>query len=110
MKTFLAALLLPLLVEAAPTPAPSDQANPPFSVMAIRSGSTIHYRQMNAAGLKFWLGGSTSSYCPITVGSNCPPGNQTVFTTNGNAMVCDMTPFNSSDNDDILTSMINAGC
>ncbi|KAJ5584720.1 uncharacterized protein N7459_004520 [Penicillium hispanicum] len=86
MKAFLASLALPLLAAAAPAPAPSGQANPPFTVMSIRSASPIHYLQMNAAGQKFWLGGSTSSYCPTNVGAGCPPGNQTVFAPGGNAM------------------------
>ncbi|KAJ5670794.1 uncharacterized protein N7477_006157 [Penicillium maclennaniae] len=72
MKTFIASLALPLLAAAAPT-MQTREANPPFSVMAIRSGSPIHYSQMNAAGQKFYLGGQTSSYCPDLEGLTCPP-------------------------------------
>lgn len=81
MKFTLTALALPLLASAAPAPA----ANPPFTVMAARSASPIHYLQLNAAGQKFWLGGSTASYCPSQV-QNCPPGNQTVFAPGGSAL------------------------
>ncbi|OGM45715.1 IgE-binding protein [Aspergillus bombycis] len=70
-------LLLPLLAAAAPT-APE---NPPFNVMATRSASPIHFLPMTASGQKFYLGGETTSYCPISEG--CPPGNQTVFAPGG---------------------------
>lgn len=110
MKAFLASLALPLLAATAPAPAPSDQANPPFTVMAIRSASPIHYRQMNGAGQRFWLGGSTSSYCPTNVGINCPPGNQTVFTANGNAMVCDTVQHDPLDNNSNNNTHDNVGC
>ncbi|KAJ5280599.1 hypothetical protein N7478_005971 [Penicillium angulare] len=88
MKAVIASIALPLLAAAAPAPAPTAPAsNPPnFGVMAIHSGSPIHYAQMNAAGQKFWLGGSTSSYCPSVDGIVCPSGNQTVFAAGGNAM------------------------
>lgn len=85
MKAFIASLALPLLAAAAPA-VKAPEANPPFTVMAIRSASPIHYMQMNAAGQKFWLGGQTSSYCPTMV-SDCPPGNQTVFAAGGSALV-----------------------
>ncbi|KNG87036.1 IgE-binding protein [Aspergillus nomiae NRRL 13137] len=73
-------LLLPLLAAAAPV-APE---NPPFSVMATRSASPIHFLPMTASGQKFYLGGETTSYCPI--GEGCPPGNQTVFAPGGYGM------------------------
>ncbi|OQE28377.1 hypothetical protein PENSTE_c003G04326 [Penicillium steckii] len=81
MKSFFA-LALPLLAAAAPV----EQANPNFSVMAVRSASPIHYTQLNAAGQKFWLGGKTSSYCPHIDGLECPAGNQTVLASGGNAL------------------------
>lgn len=89
MKFTFASLALPLLAAAAPAPAPAPApaANPPFSVMAARSGSPIHYMQMNAAGQKFYLGGKTSSYCPSPTVEHCPPGNQTVFSPGGNSLV-----------------------
>jgi len=36
---------------------------------------------MNAAGQRFWLGGTTASYCPDQVAQTgaCPPGNVTAF-------------------------------
>lgn len=88
MKLTFASLALPLLAAAIPAPAPSAPAsNPPFSVMAARSASPIHYLQLNAAGQKFYLGGKTSSYCPGTVVDHCPPGNETVFAPGGNSLV-----------------------
>ena len=81
MKFTLTALALPLIAAAAPAP----PANPPFTVMAARSASPIHYLQLNAAGQKFWLGGNTASYCPSQV-KDCPAGNQTVFAPGGTSM------------------------
>jgi hypothetical protein len=82
MKVSLAlSLLLPLLAAAAPT-APE---NPPFGVMAGRSASPIHLLAMNAAGQKFWLGGETTSYCPLPEG--CPAGTSTVFSPGGYGLV-----------------------
>ncbi|KAJ5542862.1 hypothetical protein N7535_005285 [Penicillium sp. DV-2018c] len=79
--------LLPLLAAATPTTQSADaDANPPFSVMAVRSASPIHFLQLNAAGQKFWLGGETTTYCPDTVGQDCPPGKQTVLAPGGGAL------------------------
>jgi hypothetical protein len=92
MKLTTTTLALPLLAAAAPTTQPAP-ANPPFSVMAIRSGSPIHYSQLNAAGQKFWLGGETATYCPEVV-PNCPPGTQTVLAPGGGSLVSRETyPF-----------------
>lgn len=84
-------LSLPLLAAALPATPPASNPPPNFSVMAIRSASPIHYLQMNAAGQKFYLGGSTASYCPSQV-PHCPPGNQTVFTPNGASLVSPTQP------------------
>lgn len=84
MKSFFA-LALPVL--AAAVPVERAEANPNFSVMAVRSASPIHYMQLNAAGQKFWLGGKTSSYCPHIEGLECPAGNQTVLASGGNSLV-----------------------
>lgn len=91
MKGLLASLVLPLLVAAAPIEE-VHQAHPPFTVMALRSGSPIHFLTMNARDQRFWLGGKTSSYCPTGVVPKCPPGNETVFVANGNALVSHMSP------------------
>ncbi|KAJ5385888.1 hypothetical protein N7509_008429 [Penicillium cosmopolitanum] len=89
MKSFFA-LALPLLAAAAPAPITEPRAdadaNPNFSVMAVRSASPIHYTQLNAAGQKFWLGGNTASYCPHIEGLECPPGNQTVLAPGGGSL------------------------
>lgn len=83
---FIASLALPFLAAAAPVS--QTKANPPFSVMATRSGSPIHFLSLNAAGQKFWLGGETASYCPSQV-TDCPPGTQTVFAPGGSSLVSD---------------------
>ncbi len=53
----------------------------PITVVSVRSGSAIDYLRMNAAGLRFYLGGDTLSYCPSQVDQigACPAGNETVF-------------------------------
>ncbi|KAL4948971.1 hypothetical protein BDW69DRAFT_84457 [Aspergillus filifer] len=85
MKLALASAL-PLLAAALPAATSNSQAEQPaaFTVMAARSASPIHFLQMNAAGQSFWLGGETSSYCPLQ--SGCPPGNQTVLAGNGGSL------------------------
>jgi hypothetical protein len=53
-----------------------------FSVSAARFGSEIHLLPINAAGLRFYLGGNTVSYCPDSVMNStigCPPGTTTVI-------------------------------
>ncbi|KAK5061323.1 hypothetical protein LTR84_007865 [Exophiala bonariae] len=61
----------------------SSQSRPtlPFSAVAIRSGSPIHFLPINAADFRFWLGGQTKSYCPKLVQDlgDCPPGDLTAF-------------------------------
>jgi hypothetical protein len=59
------------------TPAPSSGY---FGVISARSASPIHLMPLTARGGKFYLGGGPpSSYCPESVGSGCPAGNDTVF-------------------------------
>lgn len=60
-----------------------------LTVIAARSASPIHLAPMNAAGLRFYLGGQTLSYCPSVVDDEgaCPTGNETAFG------LCDMVNF-----------------
>ncbi|OCT54605.1 hypothetical protein CLCR_03078 [Cladophialophora carrionii] len=60
---------------------PLTQPTSWLTVTAARSGSEIHLLPMNAAGLRFWLGGNTISYCPEPAEAQgaCPPGNTTVL-------------------------------
>lgn len=78
--------LLPLLAGAAPVdtcPGGGNSGVPAaFTVTAVHSGSAIQYLQMNADGLKFWLGGQTATYCPTGI-NPCPPGNVTVILGGG---------------------------
>jgi hypothetical protein len=54
----------------------------PFTAMALRSASPIHFASVNAAGQKFWLTVTpTSSYCPLEDPAQCPAGTDTVFTS-----------------------------
>lgn len=84
IAVFLATLfttLLPLLASAMPVmkkPHARDEGNGAFTVMALRSGSPIHYLPVQAGGQRFFLGGKPSTYCPTFV-AKCPPGNETVF-------------------------------
>jgi len=53
---------------AAPAPIPQTSTTPaevgPFGLMALRSGSDIHFAQLNARGSKFWIGKDAHTYCP----------------------------------------------
>ncbi|KAL1975045.1 hypothetical protein VTN31DRAFT_3437 [Thermomyces dupontii] len=70
--------ILPVLAAAAPAPAADTDSANAFRVMALRTGSGIHYLPMQARGSKFWLGGLPATYCPEMV-ENCPPGKETVI-------------------------------
>lgn len=87
MKLILSSLLLPLLAAAAPARVPDKF---PFTVLASRPHSPIHFLPMTADGLGLYLGGKTYSYCPKIPNLKCPPagGQQTVFAPSGYAMVC----------------------
>ncbi|KAF2147290.1 uncharacterized protein K452DRAFT_217519 [Aplosporella prunicola CBS 121167] len=73
MKTAAAATLL------AAVPAVLGQ-NKPFEGLTVRSGSDFQYATITQAGLSFWVGKDTESYCPeASVPIDCPPGNVTAF-------------------------------
>ncbi|KAF2495697.1 hypothetical protein BU16DRAFT_429576, partial [Lophium mytilinum] len=56
-----------------------------FTVMALRSGSPIHFANLAASGQKFYFNGPpTSSYCPLNP-SECPTGDETVFSSDYSA-------------------------
>lgn len=55
-----------------------DEVNT-FYLMSIRSASPIHYETINASDTRFWIGKSTTTYCPLDP-SECPPGNETWLT------------------------------
>ncbi|KAL1970219.1 hypothetical protein VTN77DRAFT_5379 [Rasamsonia byssochlamydoides] len=81
ITTLLTAALMPLLATAMPAmkkAQPRQEDSGTFTVMALRSGSPIHFLPMQAAGERFYLGGQPATYCPTEV-TNCPPGNQTVL-------------------------------
>lgn len=87
MKFTLASTLLPLLAAAAPAQQRDSNSSTPstFGIMSARSGSPIHLLPLNANSGGFYLGGNTSSYCPIS--SGCPAGTETVFAGDGSALV-----------------------
>ncbi|KAL8740057.1 MAG: hypothetical protein Q9190_007197 [Brigantiaea leucoxantha] len=65
----------------------ADSTAVSFSLIAARSTSPIHLRAINASDYGFYIGQSTSSYCPFQI-QTCPPGNQTVITiSNGSAIM-----------------------
>ncbi|KAJ9403593.1 hypothetical protein DTO045G8_8680 [Paecilomyces variotii] len=79
MKAFTTiAALLPLLAAAGPLKRQDTTTTPPFTVVAVRSGSPIQYLTLEAREGKFWLGGNPGTYCPETI-TSCPPGNETVI-------------------------------
>lgn len=83
--SFLAAAL-PLLAAAAPAPAASAApvaSSGPIGLIATHSASPIHLSSVNAAGQNFYIGKDTSSYCPLTPASSCPPGKDTVISVFG---------------------------
>ncbi|PYI03829.1 hypothetical protein BO78DRAFT_421273 [Aspergillus sclerotiicarbonarius CBS 121057] len=87
MKFTLAASVLPLLAAAAPSQHKARDTTT-FGVMSARSGSPIHLLPLNAAGGAFYLGGKTSSYCPLD--SGCPAGTETTFAGDGSALAVEV--------------------
>lgn len=85
--------LLPLFGLAVAAPTQNNNENNitgNFGVVAARSASPIHYLSLAARGNALYLGGETKSYCPDQVekeGGVCPPGNETVLTGGGSALV-----------------------
>ncbi|MCJ1468044.1 hypothetical protein MMC07_006670 [Pseudocyphellaria aurata] len=77
--SFLAAAL-PLLAAGAPASVPSSG---PIGLIATHSASPIHLSSVNAAGQNFWIGKETSTYCPLTPASSCPPGKDTIISVTG---------------------------
>jgi hypothetical protein len=76
-----------------------------FTVSAARYGSEIHLLPMSAAGLRFYLGGNTVSYCPDSVMNStigCPPGNTTVMS------LCSMVRPECFEV--LVSSLMMAGC
>jgi hypothetical protein len=72
----LALTALASAVSAQAAPAPTGY----FSVISARSASPVHLLPLQARGGKFYLGGSTSSFCPENIpASSCPAGNTTVL-------------------------------
>ncbi len=90
-----ASTLLALLPLALSTPIQprNDDASFRFGAIAARSTSPIHLQAINASGQSFWIGKETATYCPLDPPSQCPPGNQTVFSAgNGGASLVRLTP------------------
>lgn len=86
--------LLPFLASTNPLPLESRQSTlNPFSLIASRSGSPIHLSAINANSESFWIGKSTTSYCPADVVPDCPPGIYTeLLAGNGGASMASV-PF-----------------
>ena len=50
-----------------------------FGGLALRSGSAIHFANVNANGTNFWLNKGSATYCPGGVVDPCPAQNSTIF-------------------------------
>lgn len=50
-----------------------------YTLVASAPGTEFDGETVEAAGRNFFLGGSPATYCPTSVGPNCPPGNVTAF-------------------------------
>lgn len=85
MKFSAALALAPL---AAAVPHVARDANTPFGVIALHSGSPIHFLSLNAAGGKFWLGGKTKTYCPDNVGVPCNKLTNDTILSSAVSLVC----------------------
>jgi len=85
--------LLSVLALVAATPAPeADTASTgptPYTFLALRSASPIHFGSINASGGKIWIGKETSSYCPV---DTCPSGKVTAFLVNDTAAMDVVVP------------------
>jgi len=49
----------------------------PFTGMALRSASPIHFASLEARSDGLWLWGKTKTFCPEEVGDACPKGKTT---------------------------------
>ena len=56
-----------------------------FGLIAARSASPIHLREINANDFGLYIGKDTSSYCPEVDAGSCPAGNVTEFAINDEA-------------------------
>ncbi|KAL8660183.1 MAG: hypothetical protein Q9202_006779 [Teloschistes flavicans] len=86
--------LLPLAFSSPIAPR-QDTYVPPitFGAIAARSASPIHLQTINANGGAFWIGKNTTTYCPLTNQTECPPGTSTVFAAgNGGAGLDTVVP------------------
>lgn len=80
MKTVAAASLLALFSSAFAAPLEARHANAsPFELTVSFSNNPSLTGPLQANGGSFWIGKKTSSSCPSSVGSSCPPGNTTSF-------------------------------
>lgn len=80
---------LPFLAAAAPAASeykvsPLPVSSGPVGLIATHSASPIHLSSINASGQAFWIGKDTSTFCPLTPKSSCPPGNDTRIQIFGN--------------------------
>ncbi|KAL8685469.1 MAG: hypothetical protein Q9218_007740 [Villophora microphyllina] len=80
LNTFAAlCTLLPLALSNPITPRQTYVPPITFGAIAARSTSPIHLQSINANGQAFWVGKNTTTYCPLTNQTECPPGTETVF-------------------------------
>ena len=80
-NTWLGSLAFPLTASTSLLPRQANDAIIHFGIIAIRSGSPIHFSSVNANGQEFWIDKETASVCPIADTTFCPPGTDTAFIT-----------------------------
>jgi len=97
MKTaaLIACLAAALPVIAIPTSAHSHGYTPArFLGAAIRAGSEIDSKSINAAATRFWIGKDSLDYCPPRIDTACHAGTPTIFIGGANTLALDvMVPW-----------------
>lgn len=81
MKTFTAAALLALASSAIAAPVEARHVQTSAFELEVSFSNSPLTGPLQANGGSFWIGKNASSYCPSSVGSACPPGNSTSFTS-----------------------------
>ncbi|KAM3081288.1 hypothetical protein ACMFMG_005243 [Clarireedia jacksonii] len=83
-KTFIATLLAST---AAASPIVANAGSSTFKLISLAQGpgSPFQGLEIVAHNGALWIGKTTTAYCPLK--DNCPTGNSTAFTSNGNGNV-----------------------
>jgi len=79
-STFLTILAAASSAIATPLNSKRSDAGDAFTLISIRSGSDLQNAAISATDYGLWVGKSTTSSCPDSVGTACPEGTVTAFT------------------------------